>query len=247
MTLRINSISKQFSHRFKTVEALKEISFFVKDGEFVCLVGPSGCGKSTLLSLIAGLEKSTSGTITSFGKIGYIFQEPTLFPWLNVWDNIAFSLSMNGKPREYIQKQVPVYLDLVQLTEFSHAFPHQLSGGMKQKVALVRALIRRPSILLMDEPFSSVDTITRENLYLDLQKIWKLTKTTIIFVTHNVREAVCLGDRVLVMSSRPGHIVKNIRIPLARTRNIDDLRVITLSHKVKKTLVQNSYEKLDAK
>jgi NitT/TauT family transport system ATP-binding protein len=247
MPLRVNSISKRYSQQFGEVEALRDVSFSLRDGEFVCLVGPSGCGKSTLLSVIAGLEKASSGTTTSSGKVGYIFQDPTLFPWLDVWDNVAFSLKMNGASHRFIRQQVQEYLDLVRLTGFAHAYPHQLSGGMKQRVALIRALIRKPNTLLLDEPFGSVDAMTRENLYLDIQKIWKVTKTTILFVTHNVREAVCLGDRVLVMSSRPGHITKEIHISLKRPRDIGDLHVIACSHKVRKALGTNAYEQADTK
>jgi NitT/TauT family transport system ATP-binding protein len=247
MPLRVNNISKRFSQQFGSVEALRDVSFSMRDGEFVCLVGPSGCGKSTLLSVIAGLEKASSGTIVSSGKVGYIFQDPTLFPWLDVWDNVAFSLKMNGASHEYIRQHVQEYLRLVRLTGFAHAYPHQLSGGMKQRVALIRALIRKPNILLLDEPFGSVDAMTREALYLDIQKIWKVTKTTTLFVTHNVREAVCLGDRVLVMSPRPGRIIQEIHISLKRPRDIGDLRVIARSHTVRKALGANAYEQTDTK
>ena len=236
MKWQIQNISKEFRQDNGIVAALSDISLRILPGEFVCFVGPSGCGKSTLLNLIAGLEKPTSGNICIEGKLGLMFQEPTLFPWLKVKDNVAFGLKIAQEDKEEIKKKVDYYLKLVHLKPFQEAYPHELSGGMKQRVALARTLILDPDILLMDEPFASLDAQTREILYLELQEIWKITKKTILFVTHNVREAVCLGDRVLVFTARPGRIKKEFKINLPRPRDLGNLEVIKISNEIKEEL-----------
>lgn len=232
MKLQIRNISKTFKTKSGYTGALENINLNVNAKDFVCLVGPSGCGKSTLLNLIAGLEKPERGEIKTDGKIGLMFQEPALFPWLKVKDNVGFGLKMQGLDKEKIEKLVNHYLEMVHLVSFAQAYPHELSGGMKQRVALARTLILDPDILLMDEPFGALDAQTREMLYKDLQEIWQITKKTIIFVTHNVREAVCLGNRVEVFTARPGHIKKEFFINLKRPRDLGNLELIKFSNEI---------------
>lgn len=236
MKLQIKNISKKFKAQSGYVGALEKINLEVKSGEFVCLVGPSGCGKSTLLNLIAGLEKPDEGEIKIEGKIGLMFQEPALFPWLKVKDNVGFGLKIKKTKKEEKEKLVDKYLEMVHLSSFAEAYPHELSGGMKQRTALARTLILEPDILLMDEPFASLDAQTREMLYKELQEIWHLTKKTIVFVTHNVREAVCLGDRTEVFTAQPGRIKKEFKVNLERPRNLGDLKVISISNEIMKEL-----------
>jgi NitT/TauT family transport system ATP-binding protein len=210
------------------------VSLEVGEGEFVCLLGPSGCGKSTLLNIVAGLEHADDGRVLCDGAPVHtpgrermmMFQESALFPWLDVLDNVLFSLrlkpGLNAKERRDVAE---FYLKLVGLEKFHHAFVHELSGGMKQRVALARALAPNPSVLLMDEPFAALDALTREQLYGDLQRIWQERRKTILFVTHNVREAVCLGDRVVLLSPHPGRIQEQFRIELPRSRDINSVEV----------------------
>src|ERR1035441_1778345 len=216
--LVIDNVSKSFQSASGTVLALDRVSLNVAEGEFVCLVGASGCGKSTLLNIIAGLEKPDSGTVFADGKPVtqpgrerlVMFQEPALFPWLDVLGNVLFGLklkpNLTNKDRRDVAKY---YLELVGLSRFEHANIHELSGGMKQRVALARALAPNPRVLLMDEPFAALDALTREQLYGDIQQIWESRRKTIVFVTHNVREAACLGDRVLAFSPHPGRIQRS--------------------------------------
>src|SRR5216110_2311888 len=213
--LAIENVSKNFKGASGAVLALDRVSLNVAEGEFVCLVGSSGCGKTTLLNMIAGLEKPDSGTVRADGRsiTGpgrerlVMFQEPALFPWLNVFGNVLFPLklkpNLTNKDRHDVAKY---YLELVGLTRFERANIHELSGGMKQRVSLARALAPNPRVLLMDEPFAALDALTREQLYGDIQEIWKARRKTIVFVTHNVCEAACLGDRVLLFSPHPGRI-----------------------------------------
>lgn len=206
--------------------ALQEVDMSVTDGEFVCIVGPSGCGKSTLLNLIAGLEAKTGGEILADGRavVGpgtdrvLLFQEPALFPWLNVLGNVEFGLKMSGVPRALRRERSEDALRLVNLSGFGKAFAHELSGGMKQRVALARALVMDPQVLLMDEPFAALDTRTRGLLHDELQNAWMLTRKTIVFVTHNIEEAVHLADRVVVFSGRPGRVRREIRVEAPRPR-----------------------------
>jgi NitT/TauT family transport system ATP-binding protein len=210
--------------------ALEGLSFTVQPGEFVCLLGPSGCGKTTLLNIIAGLDKPDSGTVMVDRKPVrgpgrdrvVIFQEAALFPWLNVFDNVGFGLSCAGVDRNTASQKILKYLRMVGLSAFRKAYTHELSGGMKQRVALARALAMESEILLMDEPFAALDAQTRDMLHLELQDIWSKTRKTIIFVTHNVREALVLGDRVLLMSARPGRLKREFRCTLPRPRHIED-------------------------
>jgi len=220
--------------------ALQNIDLEIEQGEFVCIVGPSGCGKSTLLHLIAGLDKPTTGQITVDGgpvkgpgtdRI-LLFQELGLFPWLNVRQNVEFGLKMAGVSKEERKERARIFLRMVHLSHFEEHYIHQLSGGMRQRVALARSLALRPKILLMDEPFAALDAQTRDMLHDELERIWKETAPTIVFVTHNVREAVRLGDRVLLMSFRPGRIKAQFQVRLDRPRHVEDSDVAQLSKEI---------------
>lgn len=228
--LKIEGVSKIFTGRTGVVEALHPVNVEVQAGEFVCLLGPSGCGKSTLLSIIAGLETATDGVVIADGRIVrgpgtdrvLLFQEAALFPWLDVQRNVEFGLrqaGVSGKERAALAQR---FIELVHLKGFERSYVHQLSGGMRQRVAIARALAIDPAILLMDEPFGALDALTRDRLHTELESIWASTRKTVLFVTHNVREAVALGDRVLVFSPRPGHIVHEFRIDLPRPRSLED-------------------------
>jgi NitT/TauT family transport system ATP-binding protein len=230
--LVVANVSKVFVTKRGNVKALENISLQVNEGEFVCLVGPSGCGKSTLLNIIAGLEKPTSGSVMADGEPVVeagadrmmMFQESALFPWLNVVGNVLFGLKLKPNlTRSERRELAQFYLRLVGLEKFIHANIHELSGGMKQRVALARALAPNPRVLLMDEPFGALDALTREQLYGDIQEIWQRQKKTIVFVTHNAREAVCLGDRVLVFSKYLGRISEEFVIGLRRPREINSV------------------------
>ena len=239
--IRLAGVSKKFTTNRGTVQALDDINLEIGDGEFVCFVGPSGCGKSTLLRIVAALERSFTGTAEVNGKMitepgrdrTVMFQDHALFPWLDVLGNVLFGLKLkpdlSNKDRLEVARY---YLQLVGLDGFEHANIHELSGGMKQRVALARALAPNPRVLLMDEPFASLDAMTREQLYGDLQKIHAARKKTILFVTHNVREAVCLGDRVLLFSPRPGRIRKEFKIELPRPREFNDVAMASLAAEI---------------
>ncbi len=223
--------TKAFATRKGIVEALQPTTLEVREGEFLVLVGPSGCGKSTLLNLIAGFEFPTSGQILVDGKQvtgpGFdrmvMFQEHALFPWLTVVDNVVFGLKRKAKLTRSDRREVArYYLNLVHLSKFENSYIHELSGGMKQRVALARALAPNPRILLMDEPFGALDALTRERLYGHVQEIFARTRKTVIFVTHNVREAACLGDRILMFTSRPGRIKREVVVNLSRPRDFYD-------------------------
>ena len=230
--LSIEAVSKTFKTRRDQVAALERVSLDVDEGEFVCLVGPSGCGKSTLLNLIAGLDRPDEGRIWADGQRVFgpgpdrmvMFQDSALFPWLDVLDNVLFGLKLKLNLPKSSRRDVAMhFLRLVGLERFAHASVHELSGGMKQRVALARSLAPNPRVLLMDEPFGALDAMTREQLYGDLQAIWQARKKTILFVTHNVREAVCLGDRVVLFSPHPGRIREEFRVDLPRPRDINDV------------------------
>ena len=226
--------------RGSSTRALQNIDLEIEQGEFVCIVGPSGCGKSTLLHLIAGLDRPTTGEIAVDGSPVngpgtdriLLFQELGLFPWLTVRQNVEFGLKMAGVSKNDRRDQSRVFLRMVHLSHFEDHYIHQLSGGMKQRVALARSLALRPKILLMDEPFAALDAQTRDMLHDELERIWKETSPTIVFVTHNVREAVRLGDRVLLMSFRPGRIKTEFHINLRRPRHVEDSDVAYLSKEI---------------
>jgi len=213
MKIQFDKVSKCYNGRGSTL-ALSPTDLTIEAGEFVCLVGPSGCGKSTLCNILAGFEQPTGGSVTVNGeevtgpsiKRAMMFQEPALFPWLKVRANVEFGLKSLKFPPAVQREQAEKYLRMVHLGEFMDAAPHELSGGMKQRVALARALVVDPEVLLMDEPFAALDAQTRDHLHVELLKLWETTRKTIVFVTHNVREAVTLATRVLVFTARPGRI-----------------------------------------
>jgi NitT/TauT family transport system ATP-binding protein len=229
LSLVVEGVSKRFKTKYNKTSALENINLEFNNGEFVSILGPSGCGKSTLLNLIAGLEKSTEGKIILNGKEvkgagpdrAVMFQESALFPWLNVIHNVEFGMKMAGINEKERREKALKYLKMVHLTKFQNSYIHELSGGMRQRVALARALTLDSEILLMDEPFAALDSQTKSILQGELQQVWLETKKTIIFVTHNIEEAVLLSDRVIVMSANPGKVKKIINVQIARPRKID--------------------------
>lgn len=220
--------------------ALDHINLQVKAGEFLCIVGPSGCGKSTLLHLIAGLHQKTSGQVLVDGEPIdgpgtdriLIFQELGLFPWLTVGQNVEFGMKMKGIGKAEREEKTRYFLRLVHLPQFKDSYTHQLSGGMRQRVALARALATEPDVLLMDEPFAALDAQTRDLLHDELERIWAETGRTIIFVTHNVREAVRLGDRVALLTFRPGRVKREFPVHLARPRHLEDVEVARAARQI---------------
>jgi NitT/TauT family transport system ATP-binding protein len=243
--LAIERVSKWFRTTRTSVHALDQVSLHVDEGEFVCLVGSSGCGKSTLLDIIAGLTMPDDGRVLADdqpvqgpGRHRLVmFQESALFPWLNVFGNVMFGLArVPGLTASRRREIAEYHLRLVDLAKFKKSYVHELSGGMKQRVALARSLAPDPRVLLMDEPFASLDALTREQLYLDLQHIWQNRRKTIVLVTHNVREAVCLGDRVMVMSPSPGRIREEFPIPLPRPRDINMAEVAGIAQRITASL-----------
>ncbi|MDR3227871.1 MAG: ABC transporter ATP-binding protein [Puniceicoccales bacterium] len=245
--MSLRHVSKIFRGQSGETLAIDDISLDVSEGEFVCLAGPSGCGKSTILNLIAGLEELTSGEalldgapITGPGRDRMVmFQEAALFPWLDALGNVLFGLKLKPNLNNAERREVArFYLRLVGLEKQENANIHELSGGMRQRVALARSLAPNPRILLMDEPFSALDTLTRETLYRDLQSIFSKRRKTIVFVTHNIREAVCLGDRIVLLSSHPGRVREIFTVNLPRPRDINDAAVATFAHQITETLTQ---------
>jgi NitT/TauT family transport system ATP-binding protein len=220
------------------VRALDQVDFTVADGEFVALLGPSGCGKSTLLNLVAGFEKLTEGEMLFDGQTvsrpgpdrGVVFQEASLLPWLTVWDNVVFGPKVQGLLRNEYEPRAHEILKIVGLEAFQKALPVQLSGGMRQRVGIARALVMQPKALLMDEPFGALDAQTRLSMQQLLLEVWQRLKTTVLFVTHDIDEAILLADRVCVMTARPGRITKEIPIDLRRPRSIDDLTNSEFTH-----------------
>lgn len=230
--LNIDSVSKEFRSRDGTKTlALDRISLQIKDGEFIALVGASGCGKSTLLRMVCGLLAPSQGTITLRGvniteprnDTAMVFQAPTLLPWATILDNVLFPLKMLRTMNSQSEEQAKALLKLVGLEGFENKFPRELSGGMQQRAAICRGLVQQPSLLLMDEPFGALDALTREEMAVELLRIWSSQPKTVLFVTHSISEAVLLADRVVVMSPRPGRISQIISINLPRPRSFDDL------------------------
>jgi NitT/TauT family transport system ATP-binding protein len=242
--LDLRGVCKTFRTSRGELHALQDLDFRVAAGEFVCLLGPSGCGKTTALNIIAGLEQADRGEVFIDGRpvAGpgpdrvVIFQEAALFPWLTVRDNVAFGLAARGMSRGERHRLAETQLETVNLREFAAASVHELSGGMKQRVALARALVLNPQVLLMDEPFAALDAQARESLHLELQSLWSATHKTIVFVTHNVREALVLGDRVLVLSARPGRIKSEFRCDLRRPRSMESHTLIDIAQAVQADL-----------
>jgi ABC-type nitrate/sulfonate/bicarbonate transport system ATPase subunit len=234
VAVRLSGVSKVFPRaKGAPVEALRGIDLTVTEGEFVCVIGASGCGKSTLLRLVAGFDQVTAGTVEVRGRPvrapgpdrGVVFQDYGLFPWLTVAGNIAYGPRQRGLPRARITEIVEEYLRMVQLERFADRYPHQLSGGMQQRVALARVLANDPAVLLMDEPFGALDSLTREKLQIRLRDIWQQVGSTVLFITHSVEEAVLLADRVVVMSGGPnhglpGHIAEVSRVTLPHPRDV---------------------------
>ena len=226
--IRVRQASKIYASGDKPVEALSDVSFDVARGEFIAILGPSGCGKSTLLMMCGGLESATGGEIEIAGSrmtgprtsIGIMFQDPTLLPWKTVLQNVMFPAHVLSRPDTEYRDRARTLIDMVGLHGFEDKRPHELSGGMRQRVAICRALLNDPDILLMDEPFSALDAITRDEMNEALLDIWRHYGKTALFVTHSIREAVLLADRVLVMTRRPATIVSDIRVPFGRPRDI---------------------------
>lgn len=240
-TLEIKGLNKQYTSRGKSLSVLEDISLSIKPGEFVSIVGSSGCGKSTLLKLIIGLEDDYQGELLLDGnriagtslERGIVFQEHRLFPWLTVEQNINIGLLNNTKlSEEEKRKSVHEHIELVGLKDFANAYPYQLSGGMSQRVAIARALVNRPEVLLLDEPFGALDAFTRAYLQQELQRIWEKEGITMILVTHDVEEAVYLGDRIVVMQPRPGRIKRIVDVDLPRARNRSSAEFVALKEEV---------------
>jgi NitT/TauT family transport system ATP-binding protein len=229
--LSVKNLTKVFNAGAQTTTALNDVSFTTHRREFLCVVGPSGCGKSTLVRILAGLEDYTSGEVLLQGQPviepgsdrGMVFQGYTLFPWLTVKKNVMFGLEVNGRGRHEAEQQALQWLQLVGLERFANAYPNQLSGGMKQRVAIVRALANQPRILLMDEPFGALDAQTRCKMQAHLLEIWRKIDITIVFITHDLDEAIFLADRILVLSAHPGQVQELIEVPVPRPRSVAQL------------------------
>jgi len=240
MRVDIQHVSKRFFHNGANLDVLHDVTLTIEQGEFVCLLGPSGCGKSTLVSLIAGLDSPDAGQVLVDGQLvtqpGFdrvvVFQESALFPWLSVLGNVEFGLRMMGFSKSARRERATEYLRLVHLSKFMQAYPHQLSGGMKQRVAIARALAMEPNILLMDEPFGSLDAQTRSVMQQELLELWQVTRKTIFFVTHNVREATGLADRIYEISSRPGRIKRLYKVDLPRPRQATDPALLAIQRRI---------------
>jgi NitT/TauT family transport system ATP-binding protein len=231
-------VSKVYGRGGSAVHALDQVSLTAQPGEFTCLIGASGCGKSTLLSLVAGLDQPTSGDITTRGRVALMFQEPGLFPWLTAGANVELALRARKVPRPERKARAAELLDAVALGGFAAKRPHELSGGMRQRVALARALAQDSSVLLMDEPFAALDAITRDVLHEELVRVWSAQRLAVVFVTHNVREAVRLAQRVVLMSSRPGRIVQEWTVDMSQPRAIESPGVGALATEITAQLHQ---------
>lgn len=225
--LEARQLGKRYISAQGEVEALRDINFMIHRREIVCVVGPSGCGKSTLVRMLAGLEKHSSGEILLDGKPvtgpgqdrGMVFQGYSLFPWLTVKKNVMFGPEMNGSSHDEAERDALLWLELVGLDKFANAYPHQLSGGMRQRVAIARALVNQPRILLMDEPFGALDAQTRIKMQTNLLDIWRNVDITIVFITHDLDEAIFLADRILVLKAHPGEVQEMIEVPVPRPRS----------------------------
>ncbi|HXT82248.1 MAG TPA: ABC transporter ATP-binding protein [Acetobacteraceae bacterium] len=224
MKIELDRVQK----RFGAVEALAPVDFSIADGEFISVVGPSGCGKSTLLRLVAGLVPLTAGQVRVDGQpirgpvtdLGIVFQQPVLLEWRTALQNVLFQVEIRGRPAAPFRARAMELLEQVGLKQFANSYPHQLSGGMRQRVAIARGLLHEPGLLLMDEPFGALDALSREQMRLDLEAIWMRRRMTVIFVTHSIDEAVLLADRVMVMSPRPGRIEQVLEVDLPRPRGL---------------------------
>ena len=229
-------VSKVYGRGASAVRALDQVSLTTAPGGFTCIIGASGCGKSTLLSLVAGLDKPTSGDITVNGRVAFMFQEPGLFPWLTAGANIELALRAGKVPRSERKARTLELLESVQLGGFAGKQPHELSGGMRQRVALARALAQDADVLLMDEPFGALDAMTRDLLHELLEGIWRRQGFSVLFVTHEVREAVRLGDRVVLLSSRPGRVLEDYPVEIERPRGIESSQTVERALQIKARL-----------
>jgi ABC-type taurine transport system ATPase subunit len=233
----LDKLSVRFGSGKDAVQALDDASLSFERGDFICIVGPSGCGKTTLMQTLAGFLKPSSGTVSVAGRLvtepspdrGVVFQQPALFPWMNVEANAGFGPMVRGVSRPLRDKIVEQWLRLVGLWDFRNRYPYELSGGMQQRLAIVRALCNDPKLLLMDEPFGALDALTREKMQEELHAVWRRGETTVVFITHSVEEAVYLGTLVVVMSPRPGRIIERIPCPFARQQGERDIRAIKSS------------------
>jgi NitT/TauT family transport system ATP-binding protein len=230
--VRLEAVTKVYGHGAAAVPALDGVSLDVAAGEFVCLVGASGCGKSTLLNLVAGLDHPTAGRVTAPGRVGLMFQEAALFPWLTVQRNVELPMRLRGVGRAERRERATRLLESVHLGEFAAKRPFELSGGMRQRVAIARAFAQDADILLMDEPFGALDAMTRDLLHDELEQLWRDRAFTVLFVTHNVREAVRLGDRVVLLTSRPGRVADQFTVEADRPRRIESPEVSTLAGEI---------------
>ena len=228
----LRDVVKVHGHGAGAVQALDRIDLTVSPGEFVCVVGASGCGKSTMLNLIAGLDSATSGHVVSTGRTGLMFQESALFPWLTVGRNVELALRLRGIAKRERRQRADELLELVHLPGLGAKRPHELSGGMRQRVALARAFAQDADILLMDEPFGALDAMTRDLLHDELERLWQDRSFTVVFVTHNVREAARLADRVVLLSSRPGRVVHEFPVDIERPRRMEDPEVSGLAGEI---------------
>jgi NitT/TauT family transport system ATP-binding protein len=226
--LELRQVSKRFTLQGQTIDALRDANLTVRKGEFICLIGASGCGKSTLLRIVAGFERPSAGEALMWGKPidgpapdrGMVFQDYGLFPWLSVRRNIGFGPASRGRPAAEVRATVDRFIEMVGLTRFADAYPHQLSGGMKQRVAIARVLANDAEMVLMDEPFGALDAMTRERLQDELLEIWQRTGLTVLFVTHSIEEAIFLSSRVVVMEPGPGRIASEHAVDLPRPRDV---------------------------
>lgn len=245
MLLSLNDISVAYASRKGPVQALDRLDLLVQPSSFVCVLGPSGCGKSTLVKLVSGLLKPTTGSIAFDGvvatgaraDVGVAFQQAALLPWKTALENVLLPLRLKGEPLAAARERAEAMLNLVGLSGFRDSYPHELSGGMQQRVSLARSLIRDPSVLVMDEPFSALDAMTRENMMIELQRIWLEKRPSVLFITHSIPEAVFLGDRVLVMSGRPGRVIADVAVDLPRPRTVETLgspEFVELSNSLRK-------------
>jgi NitT/TauT family transport system ATP-binding protein len=247
MAFQIKKVNKIFQNNELDIEILKDIDLIIEDGEFVVILGPSGCGKTTLLRMIAGLEFPSTGTITENDQPvlkpsperGFVFQQYSLFPWRTVLDNVAFGLEVSGIDKEQRYEKAKNYIEMVGLSAFIDSYPNQLSGGMKQRVAIARALVNEPTSILMDEPFAALDVLSRHKLQNELIHIWEQENKTIIFVTHNVDEAVFMADRIVVLSERPGRIIETFNIELDRIRDRTSMEYLDIKRKITGLLETN--------
>jgi len=230
--ITLGNVSKVYGHTGNAVHALDRVSLEIAEGEFVCLLGASGCGKSTLLNILAGLDRATTGSVEVHGSTTLMFQDAALFPWLTARGNIDLALKLRDVPKDQRTTRVDELLDLVHLREFAKKRPHELSGGMRQRVALARALSQNTDVLLMDEPFGALDAMTRDLLHDELEDLISTTRKTVVFVTHNVREAVRLGDRVVLLSSRPGRVAAEFPITIPRPRRMDSSEVANQAREI---------------